>query len=94
MEVTQNRRKAWHDRHLKLNKFQPGQLVLKYDGRNEIKPGKFQVKWVGPYQIREVGDNGAIKLWMLDGKEVADAVNRSKLNVYHERSNAPPWTNN
>ena len=77
---------------MKLNKFQLGQLVLKYDGRNKIKPGKFQVKWVGPYQIR--GNNEAIKLWMLDGKEVADTMNRSKLNVYHERSNSPSWTNN
>ena len=46
MEVTQNRHKAWHDRHLKLNMFQSGLLVLKYDGQNKIKPGKFQVKWV------------------------------------------------
>ena len=67
---------------------------MKYDGRNEIKPGKFCIKWVGPYKIREVGDNGVMKLWTLDEKEVADAVNRSKLNVYHKRSNAPPWTNN
>ena len=69
-EVTQNRRKAWHDKHLKRNRFQPSQWVLKYAGRNEIKPGKFKIKWVGPYQIREVGDNGAIKLWTLNGQEV------------------------
>ena len=50
-EVTQNRCKAWHDKHLKLNKFQPGQLVVKYNWWNEIKPGKFKVKWVGPYKI-------------------------------------------
>ena len=80
-EVTQNRRKAWHDRHLKLNKFQLGHLVLRYDRRNEIKPGKFQVKWVGLYKSREVRDNKAIKLWMLDGKDGANAINRSKLNV-------------
>lgn len=48
-EVTQNRRKAWHDKHLKLNSFQPEKWVLKYNGRNEIKPGKFKVKWVEPY---------------------------------------------
>lgn len=48
-EVTQNRCKAWHDKHLKLNRFQPRQLVLKYDGRNEIKPRKFKVRWVRPY---------------------------------------------
>ena len=48
-EVTQNRRKVWHDKHLKRNRFQLGQLVLKYEGRNEIKPGKFKVRWVRPY---------------------------------------------
>ena len=84
-EVTQNRRKVWHDKHLKLNRFQPGQWVLKYDGWNEIKAGKFKVRWVGPYQIREVGDNGAIKLWTLDGQEVPQAVNGSKLKIYHGR---------
>lgn len=51
------------------------------------------MKWVGPYKIREVGDNGAIKLWTLDGKEVADVVNGSKLKVYHEKNNVPWWTN-
>ena len=50
-EVTQNRHKAWHDKHLKLNKFQLGQLVLKYDIQNEIKLRKFKV-----------GDKRAIKL--------------------------------
>ena len=65
---------------------------MKY-GRNEIKPGKFYVKWVGPYKIWEVDDNGAIKLWMLDRKEVPDTVNGSKLKIYHER-NTPMSTNN
>ena len=69
-EVMQNRRKTCYDKHLQLNRFQPGQLVLKYDGRNKVKPGKFKVRWVGPYHIQEVGDNGAIKLWTLDGQEV------------------------
>ena len=82
MEMTQNRR----------SRFQLGQWVLKYDDRNEIKPGKFKIKWVGLYQMREVSNNGAIKQWMLDRKEVFDVVKRSKLNVCHERSNAPPWT--
>ena len=69
---------------MKLNKFQLGQLVLKYNGRNEIRPEKFK--------IREVGYNGAIKLWTLDGKKISDAVNGSKLKIYHKR-NSPPSTN-
>ena len=86
MEVTQNRRKAWHDKHSKLNKFQLGQLGLKYNGRNEIRPGKFKAKWVGPYKIREVGDTVAIKFWTLDGQEIMETVNGSKLKVDHART--------
>lgn len=63
----------------------PGQLVLKFNGRNETKPGKFRVKWLGPFKIHEVGANGAIKLWTMDGMEVSDAVNGSKLKIYHQR---------
>ncbi len=85
-KISQCRRKVWHNKHLKLNKFQPSQLLLKYNGRNEIKPGKFKVKWVGPYKIHEVGNNRPIKLWTLDGKEVIDPVNRLKLKIYHEQN--------
>ena len=77
MEVTQNRRKAWHDKHLKLNRFQPGQL------------NKFKVKWVGPYQIREVRNNGAIKRWPLDGQEIPEPVNGSKLKRYLDKKTPP-----
>ncbi|XP_059068626.1 transposon Tf2-1 polyprotein [Cryptomeria japonica] len=38
IEVAQNIRKAWHDKHLRRMKFSPGQLVLKYNGRNELRP--------------------------------------------------------
>ncbi|XP_059076298.1 uncharacterized protein LOC131875698 [Cryptomeria japonica] len=84
-DVAQQRRKHWHDQHIRRARFTPRQLVLKYNGRNEIKPGKFKVRWLGPFRIREVNTNGAIKLWMLDGKEIPDAINKSKLKVYHER---------
>lgn len=71
-------------------KFTPGQLVLKFNRKNEIKPRKFKVRWLGPFRIREVNTNGEIKLWMLDGKEIPDAVNGSKLKVYHERREPGP----
>lgn len=84
-KVAQTRRKAWHDKHLKQTRFQLRQLVLKYNGRNKIKPGKIKVKWLRPYKVREVGDNGAIKLWTLDGQVIANSVNGSKLKTYHRR---------
>ncbi len=83
MEVAQSCYKARHDKHMKQTRFQPGELVLRYNGLDEIKLGNFKVKWLGPYKIWEVGDNGAIKLWTLDGREITDPVNGSKLKIYH-----------
>lgn len=36
MEVAQRRRKCWHDKHLRQVNFRSCQLVLKYNGRNEL----------------------------------------------------------
>lgn len=90
-ETAQQRWKVWHDKHLWRMKFTSGQLVLKFNGRNEIKPGKFKVRWLGPFKVCEVNTNGVIKLWMLDGEEIPDAINGSKLKIYHERREPGPW---
>ncbi|XP_059068199.1 uncharacterized protein LOC131858767 [Cryptomeria japonica] len=42
-KVAQRQRKHWHDQHLRKANFQPGQLVLKYNGQNELRLGKFKV---------------------------------------------------
>ncbi|XP_057861572.1 uncharacterized protein LOC131070035 [Cryptomeria japonica] len=85
MEAAQQRRKLWHNKHLKRMRFAPGQLVLKYNGRNAIKLGKFKVRWLGPYKVSEVAENGAVKLWTLDGREVVGNINGSILKQYHEQ---------
>ncbi|XP_059073471.1 uncharacterized protein LOC131874218 [Cryptomeria japonica] len=89
-KVAQQRRKVWHDKHLRRMRFTLGQLVLTFNEWNEIKPGKFKVRWLGPFKVHEVSANGAIKLWTLDGKEVLDAVNGLKLKLYHERHSKDP----
>lgn len=86
IEVAQRQRKYWHDKHLRRVNFQPGQLVLKYNGHNELRPGKFKVRWLGPYKIKEVGKNEAVKLFTLDDNPIRDPVNGLKLKVYRERN--------
>lgn len=90
IKAAKQRRKMWHDKHLKRMRLAPRQLVLKYNGRNEIKPNKFKVRWLGPYKVREVVENGSIKLWTLDGREVPDSVNGLKLKPYHEQAEDRP----
>lgn len=66
-------------------KFQPSQLVLKYNDYNEIKPRKFKVRWLGPFKIREVGENRAIKVKNLDRTLLQDSINGLKLKPCQER---------
>lgn len=40
---------------------------------------------MGPYEVWEVGQNGAIKLATLDNNPIRDPVNGSKLKIYQER---------
>lgn len=84
-KVAQHRRKYWHNRCLRWTNFRPGQLVLKYNGRNELQPGKFKIRGLGPYKIREVGKNGVVKLSTLDHNPIRYLVNDSKLKLYRER---------
>lgn len=84
-EAAQQRWKFWHDKHILCMEFRPGQWVLKYNGRNEIKLRKFKVKWWGPYKIRKVAENGAIKLSTLEDQPIKETVNGSKLKIYHRR---------
>lgn len=81
-EVTQNRHKVWLD---KLSRFQPGQWVLKYDSRVEMKQERFKARWVGPDQTREVGDNRVLKLATLNEQEMPPIVNGFKLQIYGAR---------
>lgn len=66
--------------------FKQGQLVLRYIRKNEIKPRKFKVRWLGAFKISKIKENGAIKLSTLDNKPIRDLVNGSKLKAYERRN--------
>ena len=53
--IFQDRVKKGFDRKAKLNDFQQGDLVLKWDAQHEDKGkhGKFDHLWKGPYHIVE-----------------------------------------
>lgn len=79
-------RKFWHDKHLKKMNFKQRQIVLRYNEKNKIKLGQFKVRWLGPFRILEIKENGAIKLSTLDNTPIRDLVNGSKLKAYEERN--------
>jgi len=54
--------KAYHDKKLLKRNFQPGQLVLLFNYRLRLFPGKLKSRWSGPFVVKQVKPYGAIEI--------------------------------
>ena len=66
--IYKEKTKLWHDKKIKKKEFVPGQLVLLFNSRLRLFPGKLKSRWSGPFRIKEVFPHGAITLEDLDKK--------------------------
>jgi hypothetical protein len=60
--IYKEKTKQWHDKHILRKSFEPGQLVLVYDSRFHLFPGKFKSRWFGPFTVQNVWPNGAVQI--------------------------------
>ena len=67
----------------KISKFYKGQKVLWHQRMNKPGPGKFRIRWSGPYEIKEIYDNNTVDVNTLQGQPLG-RVNMSKIKPYHE----------
>lgn len=65
--LIQQQRAKWHDALIKKKFFCEGDWALLYDSRFLDFPGKLQTRWLRPYEIQKVHDNGTITLTTIDG---------------------------
>lgn len=61
-KIYKEKSKKWHDKHILCRDFQVGQLVLVYDSKFHIFPGKFKSRWFGPCTVKRVLHNGAFEI--------------------------------
>ncbi|XP_057760579.1 uncharacterized protein LOC130980957 [Arachis stenosperma] len=54
--------KAVHDQHIKRKEFQPGALVLLYNTRLRLMPGKLGSRWEGPNRVERAEPYGVFYL--------------------------------
>ena len=70
--------KAYHDKKIQKRTFYPGQLVLQFNSRLRLFPGKLRSKWSGPFVVKEVKSYGAIEIeepatkrsWIVNGQRL------------------------
>jgi len=70
--------KAYHDRKIKKKAFQLGQLVLLFNSRCKLFPGKLRSRWSGPFVVKGIKFYGAIEIedpdskgrWIVNGQRL------------------------
>ena len=76
--IEKQRKKVWHDRHIKNKIFLVRGLVLMYDNKHFKHPCKLKTHWLGlAYMVKENTDGRVVKLEKLDGMEVRGLINGS-----------------
>ena len=83
-DLVQHQRIKWHDQHIKEKKFQKGDWALLFDSKFKDFNGKFQTHWLGPYEIDEVFNNGAVRVKTIDELQTPFIVNGHRLKVYQK----------
>ena len=83
-KLIQKQRKKWHDSHIINKQFQVGDWALLYDSRFKDMPSKLQTRWLGPYEINHVFDNGSVQLITIDPVPFKLLVNGHRLKLYKQ----------
>ncbi|CAJ2672003.1 unnamed protein product [Trifolium pratense] len=76
------RTKRYHDAKLVPKEFHEGQLVLLFNSRFKLFPGKLKSKWSGPFIVKEVFPHGAVEIFKLGEENQSFKVNGQRLKVY------------
>ena len=71
--------KKYHDNKIEKREFMVGDLVLLFNSRLRLFPGKLKSKWTGPYLVTKLFPHGAVEL------ETKEGV-RFKVNGQHIKS--------
>ncbi|KAK4731477.1 hypothetical protein R3W88_024465 [Solanum pinnatisectum] len=63
------RMKLYLNKHIEKRSFTPSDLVLLFNSRLRLFPGKLRSKWSGPFKVTQVFQSGAIELENEKGKK-------------------------
>ena len=61
-----------------------GDLVLLFNSRLRLFPGKLKSKWIGPYLVTQLFPHGAVELESKEG--VRFKVNGQRIKIYFEHA--------
>jgi len=74
--------KAYHGKKLLKREFRIGQMVLLFNSRLRLFPGKLKSRWSGPFVVKQVRSHGAVEIedpkskrsWLVNGQRLKHYV--------------------
>ena len=79
--IYKERTKRWHDKSISKKEFSVGDIVLLFNSRLRLFPGKLRSRWSGPFEVTKVLLSGAVEI---RGKSSTPfIVNGQRLKHYH-----------
>ncbi|XP_057755700.1 uncharacterized protein LOC130974876 [Arachis stenosperma] len=75
--------KVVHDKNIKRREFRAGDLVLLYNSRLRLMPGRLRSRWEGPYRVEKAEPYGVFHLSHLSSPTFFK-VNGHRLKLYHD----------
>ncbi|XP_069154490.1 uncharacterized protein [Solanum lycopersicum] len=72
--------KKYHDNKIEKWEFMVGDLVLLFNSRLRLFPGKLKSKWNGPYLVTQLFPQGAVELETKEGMRFK--VNGQRIKIY------------
>ena len=72
--------KNYHDQKIEKRKFMVGDLMLLFNSRLRLFPGKLKSKWTDPYLITQLFPHGVVELENKEG--VRFKVNGQRIKIY------------
>ena len=79
LALIQHRHSKWHDWFIKKKFLCEGDSVSFYSRFKREFEGKLRTRWLGPYQIDKVFDNGTVRLVTIDEKQMPLFANGHRL---------------
>ena len=79
----QQQRMKWNDKFIKNKVFQSGDWALLYESRFNDFKGKLSTRWMGPYKVDDVFDNGIVRVVTIDHTHASFIINGHHLRLYH-----------
>ncbi|KAJ9167384.1 hypothetical protein P3X46_022042 [Hevea brasiliensis] len=62
-KIFKDKTKRWHDRRIARKEIKKGDLVLLFNSRLKLFPGKLKSRWSGPFKVTQVFPHGAVEVW-------------------------------